>query len=188
MRFSTSRVAAAFVLVTPGLWGPPVAAQPVESPLVIRRATVIDGTGTYPRAATIVVRNGVLESLTDGPDPPPLRGDERQVDAMGRWVIPGLIDLHQHAVGVSAPPAAWLATGVTAARDPGAELERGRALRDRIEAGEIAGPRLFLGLLLDLDPGQTRSSVRARIAAEDTRGLDQVRVPGRGGNSVRPSA
>jgi imidazolonepropionase-like amidohydrolase len=77
----------------------------------------------------------------------------------GAFVLPGLIDLHVHH-----PPAfalaerelfalLFLAHGVTTVRDTGTVLTPIEGHRRRIEAGELAGPRLFsCGPVLDGEP------------------------------------
>ena len=87
------------------------------------------------------------------------------IDANGHTVLPGLIDMHVHLhllghgdykrwddlygtrdAGLVMPIAAkqLLLAGVTSARDMGARLSDILAVKRRIAAGEIAGPRLFV--------------------------------------------
>lgn len=149
----------------------------VARPLVIHNVTLVDGTGAPPKPdSIIVVRDGIIDwvgarSAATGPG-----SQAETIDAGRRFVLPGFIDLHQHAVGISAPARRWLAHSVTSVRDPGANLDTARRTRGMIEDGRILGPRLFLGLFLDLEAGQTRSSVRQRIVAESARGLDLVKL------------
>ena len=57
---------------------------------VIRGGSVVDGTGAPARRADVAVRDGRIEDI--GPD---LRGDT-EIDASGRIVAPGFIDIHTH--------------------------------------------------------------------------------------------
>jgi N-acyl-D-amino-acid deacylase len=59
--------------------------------LVIRNGSVVDGTGRAALAADVAVRDGRI--LAVGPFPG--RG-EREVEATGRVVAPGFIDVHTH--------------------------------------------------------------------------------------------
>ena len=142
--------------------------------LVIRHGTLVDGSGRAPQSdVAIVVQSGIITWVGADADAEVTPGTP-VLDAGGRVVTPGLIDLHQHAAMRS--PAAWLARGVTSVRDPGGDLQTARQTRARIESGQISGPRLFIGLLLDLSAGQTSASVRREIAAEAARGIDLVKL------------
>jgi len=59
--------------------------------LVIRGGTVFDGTGAAPRTADVGIRDGKVAAIAPG-----LPDGARTVDAGGRWVMPGLIDVHTH--------------------------------------------------------------------------------------------
>lgn len=59
-------------------------------------ATVIDGTGSGPRAnATVLVADGRVAALGD-PSEVSIPPTARVIDARGKWIIPGLIDAHVH--------------------------------------------------------------------------------------------
>jgi imidazolonepropionase-like amidohydrolase len=69
------------------------------SPTLIRNATVLDGTGRRLDAADVLMRDGKIVAVGPG-----LAADGATVvDARGRWVTPGLIDVHSH-LGVYASP------------------------------------------------------------------------------------
>ncbi len=59
--------------------------------LVIRGGTVFDGTGAAPITADVGIRDGKVAAIGQG-----LPAGARTVDAHGRWVLPGLIDVHTH--------------------------------------------------------------------------------------------
>ena len=67
-----------------------------QDALVLRSATVIDGRGAPPREhTTIVVRGGRITAI--GPDHMlHAPSGATVIDAGGRWVIPGLIEVHTH--------------------------------------------------------------------------------------------
>ena len=62
--------------------------------IAINGGTVHDGSGAPPRRASVGIRAGVIAEIRDAPYRP---GEARElVDAAGRWVMPGFIDIHTH--------------------------------------------------------------------------------------------
>jgi len=76
------------------------------------------------------------------------------IDARGKWIIPGSIDMHTHGAGRrDLPLELYLAQGVTTIRDVAGQLTSLRITRDEIISGKRVGPRLFFaGYILDGDP------------------------------------
>ncbi len=62
--------------------------------LLITGGTVVDGTGTAGRPGTIAVVDGRIRVLDPAKPPPPRVA--RAIDATGKVVAPGFIDLHSH--------------------------------------------------------------------------------------------
>jgi N-acyl-D-aspartate/D-glutamate deacylase len=60
---------------------------------LIRNGLVFDGTGAAPVVQDVAIRDGRIDAM--GRDLPAARA-ARVVDAAGRWVIPGLLDIHTH--------------------------------------------------------------------------------------------
>jgi imidazolonepropionase-like amidohydrolase len=111
-------------------------------PLVFTHATIIDPTGG-PAAhdMTIVVDGGRIAALgTSGTVAVP--GGARTVDARGKFVIPGLWDMHAHLWEDDVTVPLLVANGVTGVRDMGSDLESTLALRAEIERGARVGPRI----------------------------------------------
>jgi imidazolonepropionase-like amidohydrolase len=73
---------------------------PSTSPTLIRDATVLTGTGARLDEADVLIVEGRIASV--GPDLVAPAG-AREVDARGRWVTPGVIDVHSH-LGVYPSP------------------------------------------------------------------------------------
>jgi imidazolonepropionase-like amidohydrolase len=124
--------------------------------LTITNARILDGTGRVIERGSIVVRDGKIVSVSAGA---PSGGSGRTINANGKTVMPGLIDAHRHIV--TGNPADWLAqrapqqlqefldagfTTVLAAIDPPPAIEA----RKRIDAGQMKGPRLYVGSFLPL--------------------------------------
>ena len=64
------------------------------APTVIRGATIFDGEGGQIDNGTIVLADGVVQAV-GGPDTPVPAG-AFEVDGRGKWVTPGIIDVHSH--------------------------------------------------------------------------------------------
>lgn len=80
--------------------------------LVISNGNLIDGrTGAVSRAVDIVVEDGVIASVQPAARTPYPRG-AGTIDASGKWVMPGIIDVHVHNRD-PAYLAAMLTMGVT---------------------------------------------------------------------------
>ena len=76
----------------------PIAAGPV----LIEHATVLTGTGERLDDADVLVRDGRIAAVGRGLQAP---ADATRVDARGKWVTPGIIDVHSH-LGVYPSPGA----------------------------------------------------------------------------------
>ena len=105
---------------------------------------------TVIRDATVLIRNGRITSVGPAASTKIPVG-ARRIDGRGRYVIPGLADMHAHLFSDdeapdSAGPAelgVYLANGVTTARLMIGTPEH-LILRRDIEAGTIAGPQLWI--------------------------------------------
>jgi len=62
--------------------------------LLIRRATLFDGTGSARYVADVAVRDGHIAIISA--DPLPTGSAKRVIEADGLWLTPGFIDIHNH--------------------------------------------------------------------------------------------
>lgn len=60
---------------------------------LIRNALVFDGTGAAPQPRDIAIANGRIAAI--GPTLPAAQAD-KLIEAQGRWLTPGLLDIHTH--------------------------------------------------------------------------------------------
>jgi Tol biopolymer transport system component len=116
---------------------------PVAEPVLIRNARVIDGTGapvTPPR--DLLIERGRISRIAAGGAL--AAGAARVVDASGKFIIPGLIDLHAHEYRPELMPGfPWF--GVTTIRDQGSPIGPLVASAEAVAAGKLAGPRVDVG-------------------------------------------
>jgi imidazolonepropionase-like amidohydrolase len=126
--------------------------------LIIRGATLIDGTGAPPRGPVdIVVEGDRIRSIHSVgyplvPVDPGARPQNatREIDATGMYVLPGFIDMHAHTGGAPKAPQPeytyklWMAHGITTSRGvPHGDLEFSLREKARAARNEIVAPRMF---------------------------------------------
>ncbi|HEU5220063.1 MAG TPA: amidohydrolase family protein [Gemmatimonadales bacterium] len=125
-----------------------VMAAPRQAPapaLVITNGSIIDPTGRTPvTRATVVVERGRITAIGVNPAIPPVA---RVVDARGRFLVPGLWDMHAH---LSAPnpvdnsPERYVGYGVLGVRDMGGYADTLFRLRGQIRSGDRIGPEIVM--------------------------------------------
>lgn len=153
---------------------------------VLKQVTVIDGTGTGPRRdLTIVLVGDRIAWLGRDHDLPDVEG-VRVLDGRGKYVIPGLWDMHTHGLDlVDFFPPMYIANGVTGIREMWGYAEN-RAARDQIENGTLLGPRAVMassivdGPISLLQPPVSHvageAEARAFVRAEKVAGADFIKV------------
>lgn len=113
-------------------------------PMAILGGTLIDGRGgaVVPDCAVIV---GAERIAAAGPSAAvKVPAHVTSIDARGKWLIPGLVDMHVHVGGPNEERLAlFLAAGVTTVLDLGGQIAPLRRWREEIAAGQKLGPRLF---------------------------------------------
>jgi len=189
----TSRVQSALLisLVTLGGLVPGVDAQENGPPTVIYAGSLIDGATDEARGAhTLVIVDGVIQSIEAGRGAPP--PNAVVIDLSDQTVLPGLMDMHVHMLGESNPAAylqrytlnpadaalkgtvyarRTLEAGFTTVRDLGGEVTASRALRDAINRGDVAGPRMFIAtgsLASTGGHGDPSNGLNARLSWQPT--------------------
>ena len=119
--------------------------------LVLQHVTVIDGTGRAPQPDQTVVIVGSRIAAIGPAGRVKFDKSANIIDAHGKFLIPGLWDMHVHLAGVSADPA-WskdvllpllLANGITGVRDMGGDLDALLSWKRDIESGRLLGPHII---------------------------------------------
>jgi hypothetical protein len=117
--------------------------DPAPATLAIVRVTVVDVEGGARRAdQTVLVAGNRIVAV--GPAAAVrVPAGARVVDGAGKYLIPGLWDMHAHVTDGKAALNLNVAHGVTAVRDMGAvRFATAKAWRDSIAAGQMLGPRM----------------------------------------------
>jgi Tol biopolymer transport system component/imidazolonepropionase-like amidohydrolase len=116
---------------------------PMAEPLLIRNVRIVDGTGGPVTAARdILIERGRIARIA--PARTITAGSVRVIEADGRVVIPGLMDLHAHTERPDLIPG-YLYFGVTTVRDQGSSMAPMVAYADDMAAGVLPGPRVGYG-------------------------------------------
>jgi amidohydrolase family protein len=168
---------------------------PPES-LLFTNVNIVDTRqGRVERNMTVLVEEGHIRSIARYGLIAGGRG-LRVVNAAGKYLIPGLWDMHAHT---AEQRAGWhekiiyplyLANGVTAVRDMGGDPVLLNERRQRLEQGELIGPHIFREMNMSsavtnpaedaqLDSVQTLSDLPRDSYATTSEQISGLRVPAR---------
>jgi len=132
--------------------------------VAITNTRIIVGSGQVIDSGTIIVRGGKIVSVTPGSAP---TQGLRTIDAKGMSAMPGFIDGHKHVNNFNAEQMKlMLEAGYTTVLSGGGQADQNLALRDRVEKGEVVGPRVIPSGQINLrqTPAEARAAVQALAA------------------------
>jgi len=173
------------------------ARQPAsEAPatLIICDAMVIDGAGAPPEGPRdIVIQGGRLTSILPSAIPSrcsPSDASEiastRRIEARGKYIIPGLIDMHMHFIDLVPLDYQYkllIAHGVTTVRVFSiGEMSPEQMVTEKRHAasGSVVAPRLYIYPFLSESPGDPRfhsaEDAPAVVREWKTKGIDGVKM------------
>jgi imidazolonepropionase-like amidohydrolase len=130
---------------------------PPSALIVIEKVTLIDGSGRAPLPnMTVVIDGERIASVTPGPTPAGIPATAKRIDGTGKFLIPGLMDMHMHTniggrgaaagdpmkIGLRALQS-YLYAGVTSIYDAGNDSDVILGLRDQERKGQVVAPRVF---------------------------------------------
>src|SRR5262245_36087630 len=138
--------------------------------LAITGVTVIDATGAPARPDMTVVVTGNRITAVGKSGEVGVPEGARVVNGKGKYLIPGLWDMHVHTAGPSFLPV-YLANGVTGVRDMHAlDPDATFGLRKQVQEGKQPGPRIVAaGPLVDGPKPLVPGALVAADAAEGRR-------------------
>jgi ABC-type multidrug transport system permease subunit len=112
-----------------------------SSTFLIRDTRLFLGDGSVIESGSILVRNGRIAEIYDGPAPEAKDLKAASVEAAGKTLIPGLIDMDVRFLPGDLPRAlpAYLFSGVVAIRASGLTPD----LLRKQQSGELLGPEIF---------------------------------------------
>ncbi|HET7434950.1 MAG TPA: amidohydrolase family protein, partial [Thermoanaerobaculia bacterium] len=175
--------------------------------LIIRGATIIDGTGAPPVGPVdlVIEGNRIAAVRVVGYPKVPIDAEgrpkdaTREIDGSRMYVLPGFIDMHGHIGGTDQGTTAeyvfklWLAHGITTVREPGSGNGADWTLheRDRSARNEIVAPRIIPYLFTDRsmwDGGAIDSPEAARKFAQwvSKHGFEGLKIFGAADRVLEP--
>lgn len=116
-----------------------------QSAVAIRNVTVIPMTGTRSTASqTVIVRDGRITEVGNAAQVR-VPGGATIVDGAGKYLIPGLFEMHAHISKTRASALGlYVVNGVTTLRDQGSEHAEVLRWRREIRSGARVGPRMLI--------------------------------------------
>jgi len=160
--------------------------KPIPATIAITHATVIDATGTPPQPnSTILIDHEKISAI--GPDSSlEIPTGAHVIDATGKFLIPGLADMHIHLMGAGEPAGSrefilplLIANGITTVRDMGGDVAQLKKLKKEIDSGDQPGPQIFFtGPYLDGNPPYFQPSIVVVTPAEAAAAVHKLKSEG----------
>ena len=156
-------------------------AAETPAPVVFDNVTVIDATGAPAKPGMrVVIANGRIESISRAVSKAGSPREAQVVNAHGKFLIPGLWDMHAHLSRSDLP--LYVANGVTGVRVMAGEFSRVPHLQDyprwrqQIADGELLGPRLIIAsLILDGPKGRPKLGKPSGLVRDADEGRARVK-------------
>ena len=160
------------------------AASATAQDLVITNARIIVGNGQVSERGSVVVRAGRIASVAAGNAT--AQPGAQAIDANGMTVMAGFIDAHRHIISGNADQ--WFKTraaaamqeffdaGYTTLMEGGGQIPGILQLKEKIEKGELKGPRIITSARADPPNYLTEEAARARVREIKNAGVDIVKA------------
>ena len=151
--------------------------------LVISNVRIVTGNGQVIDQGSIVIRNGRIASAASGAASLP---GARTIDARGLTALPGFMDAHRHVIGGNADQwfkdqatvrmQEFLEAGYTTLMSGGGPVPGIVQLKDRIEKGQLKGPRIITSGRADPRSFKTAEEARAQVRMLKQAGVEIIKA------------
>ena len=151
--------------------------------LVVTNARVIIGDGRVIERGSVVVRGGRIASVSAGVAP---AQGAPTIDAKGMSVMPGFIDAHRHIIpgdsdrwlkeDAATRMREFLESGYTTLMSGGGPVPGIVQLKEKIEKGEIKGPRIITSGRADPANFKTPAAARAQVQSLAKAGVEIIKA------------
>ena len=159
-----------------------------QTPIAFTHVSVIDARSSTPRFDQTVIVTGNRISASGPSSSTRVPAGARVIDATGKFMIPGLWDMHVHTTVAAGRTllGLYVANGVTGVRDMAGEWDTLKTWRAEIDAGRLVGPRLIVagpyleGGDVPIPHILTRNAAEARAGVDSLAklGVDFIKVHG----------
>ncbi len=123
----------------------------VDTPVVFENVTVIPmNSERLLKRQSVVIKDGRIAVIGSSGEVE-IPADAHIVDGVGKFLIPGLSDMHMHTFAAENDLLVYLANGVTTIRTMGAESSVVLKWRDQIRTGTRVGPSIWVWWPLIVD-------------------------------------
>jgi hypothetical protein len=136
----------------------------------ISNVNVVDVESGTVRKSFVRITNGLIAAIAPA-------GPRGTIDGTGKYLIPGLWDMHVHLWEERPMLGLYVAHGVVGVRDMGSDLDRTKRWRVEVERGERIGPRIYTsGPPIDgsSQPGRKMPVVSAPNAVQARQAVDNI--------------
>ena len=154
--------------------------------LVFAHVTVIDTANGALHPDTFVIVSGDRIEQVGTKHHVKVPKDGKIIDATGKFMIPGLWDMHVHSFfddraesGRDITLPLFIANGVTGVRDMGSDLDPVLQARKDIEEKRLLGPRMVIsGPMLDGPKSTYKSAIAIATPEDGRRAVDMLKARG----------
>jgi Amidohydrolase family len=152
-----------------------------DNALVIRDANIINvKNGELEEDRTVIIVDNRIQAI--GSRDEFIGSGAKEIDASGKFMIPGLWDMHVHATfagWIKTFYPVFIANGVTGIRDMWGVSEVARKAKNEIAQGKLLGPRIVVaGNMVDGLPPLFSGSVIVSTATEAEAAVDSLQKSG----------